>query len=1152
MGSSCRRVTRAITLAVVVGLFAVGLPGTALAANSQVTINDVTVTEGSSGTTTATFTVTAAPRPSPGDTVTVNFATADSSAVAPADYAATSGSVTMTRANPSRTVSVTVVGDTVDETSETLLVSLSNLVATGGGSGSITDGQGVGTITDDDATPTISIDDVPTNEGDVGTTNATFTVSLSTASGQTVAVDYATADDTAVEPGDYTARSGTVVFAAGQVTRPINVPVKGDTTDENNETFWVSLSNPTGGMIADGLGGGTITDDDGPPSVSVNDVTVAEGDAGTTTETFSVSLSTVSGKTVTVDYATSDGTATAPGDYTVTSGSVTIPAGSATSTFDVSVNGDTLNEDDETFTVALSNAGNATISDGTGTSTIADDDPIPSLSVADGSNDESSAASSGLQYTVTLSAASSKSVTVDYVTADGTASAPGDYTPKSGTLTFVPGDTSETVTVTGVDNSAYEFDETVLLDLSGPSNATVLDGQATGTLTNDDAAPSLVVGDVTVTEGTGLFTTATFTVTLAGATEEAAWVDYASADGTATAPGDFLSTSGTLSFAPGDTTETVAITLVADSAFESDEAYTLELSSAVNATIGDGSGAGVITDDDTLPTIDAIDASQPEGNAGTSSLAVPVTLSNPSAFPVTVDFATADGGAVAGSDYTSTVGTLSFAPGDTSELVNVPVGGDTTYEDDESFAVDLAAPSGAILGGQQASGTIANDDALPPASIDDVAVAEGDVGTTTATFTVTLANPSESVATIDWATSDDTAVAPGDYQSGSGTVTFPSGDVSETIDVTVVGDVTVEADQTFTVDLSNATGAAIADNEGVGTIVSDDPVPGISVSDASPLVEGDTGTTVAAFTITLSHPSDGVVTAEYSTTAGTAGTPLDFTDVNGSVSFAPGDTSETVDVSVNGDTRYEADETFELFLSAPSNGLIVDDVGVATIPNDDPQPAVSIDDVTVTEGDAGTAMATFMLTLSAPSGLDASVDWATNDDTALQPGDYQGASGTVTFVRPNSIETVSVQVNGDTLDELDERFDVELTGATEATIADGTGVATVDDDDITPTALTAKSKVLKRTVRASGLLEPAKSSWRVKVTLLKKKGARYVRVASKTVTLRQIRDRDGDTLNEGSYAVSFAKPKPGRYSFKVVFAGDVDHRKGSKTKKFRV
>jgi uncharacterized repeat protein (TIGR01451 family) len=224
----------------------------------------------------------------------------------------------------------------------------------------------------------LTINDVSLNEGNAGTTSFTFTVSLSAPAGPGgVTFDIATADGTAVAPGDYTAKSLTgQTIPAGSSTYSFTVLVNGDTTPETNETFLVNVTNVTGATVTDGQGQGTIVNDDAAPNLTVNDVSLNEGNAGTTTFTFTVSLSAPApAGGVTFDIATANGTATAGTDYTAKSlTGQTIPAGSSTYTFDVLVNGDTTPETDETFFVNVTNATNAIVTDGQGLGTIVNDD----------------------------------------------------------------------------------------------------------------------------------------------------------------------------------------------------------------------------------------------------------------------------------------------------------------------------------------------------------------------------------------------------------------------------------------------------------------------------------------------------------------------------------------------------------------------------------------------------------------------------------------------------------------------------------------------------------------------------------------------------------------------------------------------------------
>src|SRR5207253_1865122 len=145
---------------------------------------------------------------------------------------------------------------------------------------------------------------------------------------------------------------GTVTFNPNVTTQPITITLNPDSIDEVNETFNVTLSTPVNAVISDGTGVCTILDDDAPPNMSIDDVSVTEGDTGTTTADFTISLATASGRNVTLNYSTADNTAVAPGDYTaITSGSLTFTPGQTSKTISVTVKGDTLNEDDETFFV---------------------------------------------------------------------------------------------------------------------------------------------------------------------------------------------------------------------------------------------------------------------------------------------------------------------------------------------------------------------------------------------------------------------------------------------------------------------------------------------------------------------------------------------------------------------------------------------------------------------------------------------------------------------------------------------------------------------------------------------------------------------------------------------------------------------------------
>ena len=216
---------------------------------------------------------------------------------------------------------------------------------------------------------------------------------------------------------------------------------------------------------------GKILNDD--TAVSIGNVSVTEGNSGTINANFKVSLSAAAPFPVTVRYATADGTATAGSDYVSTSGTLTIPAGSTSGTVAVPVVGDTLNEANETFTVKLSSPTNAIVATATGTGTILNDDPVPTLSIGNVSLTEGNSGTKTATFTVALSAVSGQKVTVHFATANGTATAGSDYASNSGTLTFNPGSTKVTIAITIYGDRIVEPNETFFVNLSSPVNATL-------------------------------------------------------------------------------------------------------------------------------------------------------------------------------------------------------------------------------------------------------------------------------------------------------------------------------------------------------------------------------------------------------------------------------------------------------------------------------------------------------------------------------------------------------------------------------------------------------------------------------------------------------------------------------------------------------
>lgn len=466
----------------------------------------------------------------------------------------------------------------------------------------------------------MSINDNAINEGNSGTTNLVFSVVLTRAASQAVTVQYATVNNTAEAGSDYVSKSGTLSIPAGATSGTIAIVINGDTTVENNESFFVVLSNAANATISDGQASGTIRDDDsGTRSLSINDVTLNEGNSGTTNAVFTVTASGTSASAMSVQYATQNGSATAGSDYSAATGTLTISPGATTGTITVAVLGDTTQEPNETFTVNLSNATNSTIADGQGTGTISNDDnaPVtPSLSIGDVTMTEGNAGTVNAVFTVTASGATTQTVTVQYATQDSSAQAGTDYAAKTGTVTINPGATSGTITIVVNGDTAVETTETFFVNLSSPGNATIGDGQGVGTITNDDSTavtPSLTITTpISVNEGNSGTTNFNFPVTLSAAASQAVTVQWATGNSTAKAapvsPADYVAGSGTLTIPAGATTGTITVVVNGDNIEEAIQTFSVNLSNPTNATLGgSGTSIGRILNDDTATVNRTID-----------------------------------------------------------------------------------------------------------------------------------------------------------------------------------------------------------------------------------------------------------------------------------------------------------------------------------------------------------------------------------------------------------------------------------------------------------------------------------------------------------------------------------------------------------------
>ena len=798
--------------------------------------------------------------------------------------------------------------------------------------------------------------------------------------------------------------------------------------------------------------------------LSANAYAVAEGSSAQITVTLDAPNPYAP---VVVAISTANGSAQAPADYTAQSSTnFTIPAGQTLAVFNVPTAFDLEVEGDETFALSLAAVAGAKLGSVTNaTVTIHDVVTMTDLALHKSAAPNPVIAGGGsenLTFVVTATNAGPLDATgvqvhealqlPSGVTVDNVQASTGSYVAPNWMIPSLPvgGQAVLTLKLTVGPEASGIVSNTA--SVTAADQTRINQGNDTATATATIETNHFAISDVELPEGDSGSKAFNFIVTRTNP-RYAASVTVQSTDNTAIAGSDYTVLAPTvIQFAAGVISQTVTVDVLGDTMVEGTETFNVVLSNAVGGVLDDATGVGTITNDDGA-TISISDVTLAEGDTGTTLFTFNVTLNAAVQGGASVDYATQDGTATAGTDYTTKNGTLTFVgTAGEQQTITIEVMGDTVVEGSETFSVILSNAVGGVLGDATGVGTITDDDGAT-FSITDVTQDEGDTGTTIFTFNVTLNAAVQGGASVNYATQDGTATAGTDYTTKNGTLTF-AGTTGEqqTIAIEVVGDSTVEDSETFNVVLSNAVGGVLGDSLGVGTIVNDDSAT-ISINDVT-LAEGDTGTTIFNFVVTLNAAVQGGASVNYTTQDDTATAGTDYTAKNGILTFVgTAGEQQTVAIEVLGDSTVESSETFNIILSNAVGGVLDDATGVGTITNDD-GATISISDVTLAEGDTGTTLFTFNVTLNAAVQGGASVDYATQDGTATAGTDYTTKNGTLTFVgTAGEQQTITIEVMGDTVVEGSETFSVILSNAVGGVLGDATGVGTIDEDDspTTPT-----------------------------------------------------------------------------------------------------
>lgn len=554
-------------------------------------------------------------------------------------------------------------------------------------------------------------------------------------------------------------------------------------------------------------------------------------------------------------------------------------------------------------------------------------------------------------------------------------------------------------------------------------------------------------------------------------------ITWAATGGTATGLEDYTPASGALVFPADDTApyddqvQTITIATTDDEMDEVNETFTVTLTKGGSTD----TATATINDDDAPPTYQ-LNFDDPSPSEADTSVKISAELDVPAGREVTIPISSANVTAKAGQDYTAIApGTvLTIAEGETtSDEVTVLLTDDTLYEEAEQTLTVSGTADADVTGTDSATLTISDDEEQPEITIDKVADTEGSA----LLFDVNLSGASEREVTAKWDTADGTgadltaaesedhgtAKAGTDYTATvGGTVKFAPTVTAATVSVKSTSDTIDEADvEDMHVTLSSPTIAKLGDeDEATGGIEDDDIAPTVTLLPASNTVtEGSAGTKAQTYTVKLSKASGQDVTVDYETLAGgTATDGQDYTAANGSLTFAPGETTKTFTVDIMGDRMYEgADETFQIDLDS-SDADVSAFPATITITEDDAKPTFTVGAVSMQEGDTG-SVAVFPIKLSNPADTNVEFDVAvvgggTATSTGIAAGDLDYLDPQLMAVVPAGQTTgaLYVVINGDDVYESNETvsFSLTPTSAVQNTldlVAKNAALTLLNDDD---------------------------------------------------------------------------------------------------------
>ncbi len=749
-----------------------------------------------------------------------------------------------------------------------------------------------------------------------------------------------------------------------------------------------------------------------------------------------VELTAALDRTITVDYALAGGTAADGDDFSLPgNGQLVFTQGQEVQDIAVSVEDDTVHEQDETIMLVLRNVSTGAVlsADSQHTLTILDDE-LPEVGFETGAINTSEQ-DGPVSVLVALSFAPRDSAAVHYAVTGGSAGG-ADYILPAGRLKFTPDNTAASIPLSITDDQFDESEETVIITLSNASGAVLSETRKACTITieDNDGLPAISFARA-LSAGPESESEVIIPVKLSPAAEKAVTVAaevVADARGdAATQNDDFTLATAELEFAAGDTQSALILNIKSDGVNEPDETVTLRLSSSQNAQLGSVfTHVYTITGIQSLPSVAFSAGAARQGGESVSPVTLYASLSSSWSLPVTVDYilSTNKTTASSGSDFTLSPGTLSFAPGETENPIVFTVADDLRDEENEVVAIALTNASNAIMGSDSVlTYTIQDNDPIPEIAfaVSSMSVNEREPAVR---IPVCLSVASEKQTSISYAVTGGTAAGGVDYELSSGTLTFSPVDTIEEIVVTLLQDELAENDETIIIALRAPEQAALGDDTTHTLTIqdaNDDPMIGF-VSAAASGAESDHTIQVK---VTIDQTSSKVIAIKYRVVAGgsnAATSDEDFSIIEGSLGFTAGDTLDSIAVTIKQDSFDEPDETITLELYEPSNANLFTSAAhyVYTIQDDDPTPVVSLSPPAARGAEADQNVHV-TISLDAQSDMQVSAPFSLAGSAVIVNDYTVTASSPIVFAPRETEKTVSFTIAAD--GEYEAREDIRMT-----------------------------------------------------------------------------------------------------------------------------